>query len=352
MALESVDGQLRSEYQVIHGRRLLFIAALVLGCIVLAMLSLGIGSVGIGYVDVVRTLLGDAPDVFTNSIVWNIRFPRMVMALVAGVGLAVAGASMQGVLRNPLVDPFTLGIASGAALGASMAIVLRFTLPGLDDYMIVGNAFAFSLMSSFLILGLGRMRGVSPETFILVGIALTFVFGALTGVLQYVASDAQIAELVSWSFGSLSRPTSYQTVISLVAVGVCVPLLLSWSWKLNAVSLSGDEVAQSLGVNPGRLRMKVMVVSSLITASIIAFTGILGFVGLVAPHIARLLVGGDHRYMMAVSGLLGAVLLLVSDVVGRTLFAPTIIPVGIMLSLMGGPFFLYILMRRRSEFWK
>lgn len=352
MTTESASGQLRSRYDLLHGRRVLFILALVLGCLVLSVVSIGVGSVGIGYGDVIRTLFGDAPDVFVNSIIWNYRFPRVLMALVAGVGLAVAGASMQGVLRNPLVDPFTLGIASGASLGASMAIVLHFTLPGLEDYMIIGNAFVFSLMSSFLILGLGRMRGVSPETFILVGIALTFVFSALTGVLQYIASDAQIAELVSWSFGSLSRPTTYQTVISLVVVGVCVPLLLSWSWRLNAVSLSGDEVAQSLGVNPGRLRVQVMVVSSIITASIIAFTGVLGFVGLVAPHIARLLVGGDHRYMMAVSGLLGAVLLLVSDIVGRTVIAPTIIPVGIMLSLMGGPFFLYILMRKRGEFWK
>lgn len=339
-------------YALIRRKQFLLIGALIACSLVLSIVSIQLGSADIGFWDVVRVLLGNPPDAFTNTIIWDIRFPRAVVAVIAGIGLAVAGASMQGVLRNPLVDPFTLGIANGAALGAALAIILGISLLGSEDTAIVVNAFAFSMLAALLILALGRLRGVSAETFILVGIAMTFIFGAITGMLQYISSDAQISMLVSWTFGSVARPTVDQTIISLIMVGAGVPLLMSWSWKLNAVSLSGDEVAQSLGVHPGRLRMQVMLVSSAITAAVIAFTGLIGFVGLVAPHIARLLVGGDFRYMMVVSGLLGIILVLLSDIVGRTVIAPSIIPVGIMLSLVGGPFFLYILMTRRSEFWQ
>jgi iron complex transport system permease protein len=265
--------------------------------------------------------------------------------------LGLAGASLQGVMRNPLVSPFTLGISSGAALGAGLAIVLNFSFFGLTEYMTVMNAFVFAIIASFIILGVGRLRGVTPESFILAGIALTFLFGAVTSSLTYIASDAEITELVYWGFGSLSRPTLEQTLIALAAITIFSPFLIQWAWKLNAVSIGGDEVAQSLGVNPARIRVKVMIVASIITASIISFTGLIGFVGLVAPHISRLLVGGDNRYLLPSTALMGTGLLLISDTIGRTILAPTIIPVGIMLSFVGAPFFLYLLLFKRRQSW-
>jgi iron complex transport system permease protein len=343
---------LKDRYESIHSRKSLIILLLVISVVALCAISLTLGSSNISLMDVISTLFGNAPDVFTQTIVWDIRFPRVLMACVAGVGLAVAGVSMQGVMRNPLVSPFTLGISSGAALGAAVGIIMGLSILGTGNYVTVINAFVFAMGASLIILGLGRMRGVSPESFILVGIALTFLFGAFTSALQYIATDAQISELVNWGFGSLSRPTKEQSIISLVIVALCCPLIVKWSWKLNAISLGGDEVAQSLGVNPGKIRMRVMILSSLITAAIIAFTGLIGFVGLVAPHIARLVVGADHRYSVFTAALFGTVLLLVADSIGRTFMAPTIIPVGIMLSFVGAPFFLYLLMIRRREFWQ
>jgi iron complex transport system permease protein len=169
--------------------------------------------------------------------------------------------------------------------------------------------------------------------------------------LTYIASDAEITELVYWGFGSLSRPTKEQALISLGVLVIFFPFLIRWAWKLNAVSIGGDEVAQSLGVKPAQIRVKVMIVASIITASIISFTGLIGFVGLVAPHISRLMVGGDNRYLLPTTALMGTGLLLISDTLGRTILAPTIIPVGIMLSFVGAPFFLYLLLFKRRHSW-
>jgi len=352
--LKSEEGScedLEKGYSKIQLKKIWAMILLSIVSVIFIAVSFSVGSSNIPLIDVLRSLIGTNTDKFENTIIWEIRFPRVLMAIVGGIGLGLAGSSMQGVMRNPLVSPFTLGIASGAALGAGIAIVLDIGLFGLDEYAKIANAFLFAMIASIIILGVGRMRGVSPESFILAGIALTFLFGAVTSSLQYIATDAEVTELVYWGFGSLSRPTKEQSLICLGVLVIFAPFLIRWSWKLNAVSIGGDEVAKSLGVNPARIRVYVMIVTSVITASIISFTGLIAFVGLVAPHISRLIVGGDNRYLLPTTALFGASLLLISDVIGRTILAPTIVPVGIMLSFVGAPFFLYLLLVKRGGSW-
>lgn len=281
-----------------------------------------------------------------RSIIYDWRLPRIITAIIGGISLAVAGSLMQGCLGNPLVSPLTLGVASGAALGAAFAIVLGFTILSVPELAIVANAFIFSLIVVSIIIQLGKIRSISAESYILVGIAITFICGAIVSTMQYFASDAQLSQLAHWSFGSLSRPNMDNISLMALVLVALLPTAIRWSWDLNALSMAGDEFAISTGVNPNKLRKNILVVTALMTSIIIAFTGLIGFVGLAAPHMSRLIVGNDFRKLIPCSGIFGAFLMIFADTLGRTLFAPIVIPVGVMLSIIGGPFFLYLLLKR------
>ncbi len=287
-------------------------------------------------------------DDLRSQIIWELRFPRVLMAIVGGIGLATAGALMQGCLGNPLVSPLTLGVASGAALGAALAIVVGFSITSTGAFAIAGNAFVFSLIVVFLIIQLGRYRSISAESYILVGIAITFIAGAIVSTLQFFATDAQLSQLAHWSFGSLSRPD----ITVVVGVAICIfallPQAMVWSWDLNALAMGGDDFAISTGVDPSLLRRNILVVSALMTSLVIAFTGMIGFVGLAAPHMSRLIIGNDYRKLLPASAICGAFLMVFADTVGRTLFAPIVIPVGIMLAIIGGPVFMYLLLQSKG----
>ncbi|MBK64272.1 MAG: iron ABC transporter permease [Euryarchaeota archaeon] len=282
-----------------------------------------------------------------SDIIWKLRLPRILMAIVGGAALAIAGALMQGCLGNPLVSPLTLGVASGAALGAALAIVMGFTIVKSPEIAIVANAFIFSLIVVAIIIQLGRMRSVTAESYILVGIAITFITGAIVSTMQYFATDAQLSQLAHWSFGSLSRPTLENTLWISVAVIGLMPTAMKWSWDLNTLALGGDDFAVSTGVDPVSIRKNILILSAFMTSIIIAFTGLIGFVGLAAPHMSRLVVGNDYRKLIPCSAIFGSFLMLFSDTIGRTLFAPIVIPVGVMLSVIGGPFFMYLLLKIR-----
>jgi iron complex transport system permease protein len=341
-------------YSRFAGQKTLWILLGLLLLVTVGLVSLTLGGASLSVGDVCRALvrrlatLGqDVKPSMAEVIVWHMRLPRIVMGALSGAGLALAGAAMQGILRNPLVSPFTLGVASGATLGASLAIIAGFSLMGIGRYVIIGNAFVFAMGTSLLILGLGRLRGITPASFILVGIALLNLFGAVTSFLQYIATEGELQEVVHWAFGSLTGSSWTNMLFVGVALAISIPFLLRASWDINAMAQGGDEVAKSLGVNCGRVRVVTMLLSSLITASIISFTGIIGFVGLVAPHCARLVIGSDYRFLLPASAILGAILLLVADALGRTVASPIIVPVGIVISFIGAPFFFYLLMRRR-----
>ena len=327
----------------------LLILLISLATLLFAIYSMGTGSSSnLGFWTTVKIILGlDEGTELQSAIIWKLRFPRVLMAIVGGAALATAGALMQGALGNPLVSPLTMGVASGAALGAALAIVVGWSFVD-NDLAIVLNAFLFSLLVVFIIIQLGKMRSISAESYILVGIAITFISGAIVSTLQYFATDAQLSALAHWSFGSLSRPTLENAVYVSMSLVILMPTALKWSWDLNALSMGGDEFAISTGVDPVSTRKNILILSALMTSIVIAFTGLIGFVGLAAPHMSRLFVGTDFRKLIPCSAVLGSMLMLFADTVGRTLFAPIVIPVGIMLSVIGGPFFLYLLLKKQG----
>ena len=330
--------------------QLLYISVSFLLTLLLAFLSLGLGSsTSLDLFTTIKILFGfETGSEMQLAIIWDIRFPRILMAIVGGAALAIAGSLMQGCLGNPLVSPLTLGVASGAALGAATAIVFEFSINSNSDLAIVANAFIFSLIVVAVIIQLGNFRSVSAESYILVGIAVTFIAGALVSIMQYFATEIQLSQLAHLSFGRLSRPTLVKTLwISVALIGL-LPSALKKAWDLNSLALGGDDFAISTGVDPVKIRKETLILSALITSIVIAFPGLIGFVGLVAPHMGRLIVGNDYRKLIPCSAIFGSLLMLTADTVGRTLFAPIIMPVGLMLSIIGGPFFMYLLIRSRG----
>lgn len=327
-------------YGALTGRRaarILVLAALLAAS---AVVSLAVGSSSAGLRDTLRTGLD-------GVIFWELRVPRVLMGLLVGSGLAVGGAVTQAVLKNPLASPFTLGVASGAGFGAALGIVLAGAIA---KWAVAGGAFGFALVTALFILGVARMKSATPETLVLAGVAIMFLFSAGTSLLQFLGTEQQIQAIVFWSFGNLSRASWTDILIAAGMILPALPLLFLRGWDLNLL-LAGDEMAASLGVNVDRLRLAALLLAALMTAGAICFTGVIGFIGLVGPHLARMMVGGDHRFLLPASALSGALLVLVSDCLGRTLFAPHMIPIGIVTAFLGVPFFFALLIRRKREFW-
>ena len=355
-----------TERHVQNGRVQILIMMIVAGCtIIMGLFAMGIGSsVQLDQLSTLKILLGiSEADSLQSDIIWQLRFPRILMAITCGVALATAGALMQGCLGNPLVSPLTLGVASGASLGAALAIVFGlqvtdFLASSLNfgpflaiDFASIGivvNAFLFSLIVVAIIIQLGKMRSISAESYIMVGIAITFICGAIVSTIQYFASDAEISQLTHWSFGSLSRPDLIQTMWISAVIIYLMPFAISFAWDLNSMALGGDDFAISTGVDPQKTRVAILVLSAGMTSIVIAFTGLIGFVGLAAPHMTRLVIGNDYRKLLPCSAVSGAFLVLLADTIGRTIFAPIIIPVGVMLSVIGGPFFMYLLLANKG----
>jgi iron complex transport system permease protein len=288
----------------------------------------------------------------TQIIILDIRLPRVVLAIIAGAGLAASGATMQGVLRNPLVSPYILGISAAAGFGAALAIVFRMGVLGAySGYLVVVNAFMFSLIALSMVYSIARMRGITPETVILAGVAVSYLFSAMLSLIQYVAPEYDaLRAVVFWLMGQLFVARWEDILIILPMVLAAIALMMRHSWDMNVMSL-GEETAMSLGVNSRRVLVICMALGAFATASIISFTGAIGFIGLVSPHIARMLTGSDHRFLLPCSIVLGACLLLCSDTLARLVLMPSEIPVGIITSLIGAPFFLYFLLSRRRQFW-
>ncbi|WP_235782079.1 FecCD family ABC transporter permease [Paenibacillus senegalensis] len=217
---------------------------------------------------------------------------------------------------------------------------------------IVGNAFVFALLCAFLVFGMSWLRGMTPETMILTGIALMYLFSAMTATLQFTATEEQLAAVVQWTFGTLNGASWSKIGIVAAVLLVAMPVFLRFAWPLNAMASGGEEVAKGLGIETSRVRIWSSLLSVLVAAAIISFTGVIGFVGLVAPHIARLVIGGDHRYLIPYSALFGAILLLSADTIGRSLLSPAVIPVGIVVSYLGVPLFIQLILTRRKEYFQ
>ena len=351
----SSEVKVKEEYKRFIGRKTFFISSLLFSLIALVGIASTLGPVDISIMEVYATILDkffpnyfDVPEL-AMIVVWNIRLPRILMGIVAGVGLGIAGCVMQGILRNPLASPYTLGISSGAGFGAALAIILGAGFVG-GEYLVIGNAFIFALICAFIILGLASRRGATPESMILAGIALMYLFSACTTLLMYFAEAEAVRAVVFWMVGSLGNASWNKLCIISPVLAVSIPLLMWKSWDLNVMG-AGDETAKSLGVNVKRTRTFLMIIASLLTGSIVCFTGTIGFIGLVAPHMCRMIIGGDNRFVFPASALSGGLLLAMADVVAMHIIPPVIIPIGVMTAFMGVPLFFYLIMRKRREYW-
>ncbi|MFZ5595856.1 MAG: FecCD family ABC transporter permease [Bacillota bacterium] len=289
-----------------------------------------------------------------KAVVMDIRLPRILLAVLSGISLGGAGVVMQAVLRNPLVSPMTLGVSNGAAFGAALAIVLGAGIGEANfsgRYFIVFSAFVFGSLTMVFVYGIARIKGTAPETLLLAGVAFGYLFSAGVSILKYISNNEALREIAVWLMGGLWG-AGWSTDMMLIPVVLAgTVFLLRYAWDLNIFS-AGEDVAVSLGVNVSRLMLIILALATVITSSTIAFTGVIGFVGLIAPHICRILIGSDHRFLIPGACLMGAVLLLLSDTLARIVLAPVEIPVGIIMSLVGVPFFIYLLLNRRRGWWR
>ena len=346
------DKKLETEYGKYIRFKRLFLILMTAAVLVIALVAIASGSSGLTLGEVINTILGNG-DAKSRVVVFNLRLPRIVTAIVAGTGLAVVGCVMQSILRNPLASSSTLGVSQGAAFGAAFAIIAldagmqSQTLDGVaisNPYTTSVCAFVGSMLSTLVVLGLSRIKKITPQTMILSGVALSSLFSGGTTLLQYFADDVKVAAVVFWTFGSLGSTSWREIIIMFVVVAAASVFFLMNRWNYNAIQ-GGESTAKGLGVNTDRLLLVSMVVCSATASVIVSYIGIINFIGLIAPHLMRRVVGSDYRYLLPASALMGAVLLLLSDTVARLIVQPVVLPIGAITSFLGAPLFLYLIFK-------
>ena len=342
-----------TDYKKFILRKWIFMAVCVVIMIFVAGTAITIGNFSIGILEsyevIWNHITGNIIDEQLDFIVIDLRLPRIVTGIVAGAGLAVAGVAMQSILKNPLADPYTTGVSSGAGFGATLAITLGVSF-STGQYAIVINAFLFALVPAFVIMSVAKMKNASPTVMIMAGVAIMYIFNAMTTVLKLWAKPDDLAGVDKWQVGTLAS-TSWSD-IALIAVVVIIGIIAIQylSRKLNVLA-TGDENAKALGINVDNLRIICMLLVACVSATVVSFTGLIGFVGLVAPHVVRLFIGADNRYLVPASCLFGAALMISADLIGRTILAPTVLQVGVITSFLGGPLFLWLIIRRKEDIW-
>ncbi|WP_010268868.1 FecCD family ABC transporter permease [Paenibacillus senegalensis] len=336
------------------GMVLVLLLAVLLLLVVYAAMA---GTVKVSLRDIIWSFTGHSEaDAMTSYILQQVRFPRIVMAVLTGMSLAIAGVIMQAILRNPLASPFTLGVSSGASFGAALAIVLGASLFGIEQvirsarWLIAANAFLFGCLAVFFVYGIARLKNSSTTVLLLAGVAIGHLFSSGVSALKYFSNNEALKDLVVWLMGGFWGAN--WEVIKLLApcIALVFILLMAYAWDLNVLGM-GEEVAKTAGVKVRQMRLVTLLAVTFIASATIAFSGVIGFIGLVAPHISRMLIGVDHRYLLPASCLSGAILLLASDTLARTIISPVEIPVGIITSIIGAPFFIYLLVRKRRDYW-
>ena len=340
-------------------RNRMVLIALLLTVLVAGAACLFVGSSQMSLAEAVEALMGGGTDA-QSRIIWKIRVPRMLAAVIAGAGLSAAGLVMQTTLNNTMASPSTLGVSNAAVFGANLSIIAfaggflstgnnpRNFDAGANPYATSVLAFAFALASVLLILGLCTFRSFSPNVVVLSGVAIGALWTAATTVLQFYATDVGLSAAGVWSVGDLGRAT-YRTdgIMLLLVLGGCIYFRLM-AWKYNAL-LSGEATAKTMGVNVERLRFVSLLLASLITAACVSFLGVIGFVGIICPHVVKKLLGQDHRVTIPASCFLGSLLLLLADSLSRSLGSGSALPVGAITSLLGAPFFIAILFGRKER---
>ncbi|MDU3079933.1 MAG: iron ABC transporter permease [Cutibacterium avidum] len=314
------------------------------------LVTIVVGPVDITLPQLLRALVNPSTvDAQTRMVLWQLRIPSSVMAVLIGVCLSLAGAHMQTILDNPLAEPFTLGISAAAAFGAAASIVLGWTIIPNSQFNVAVCAAVASLVAVAIVAAVSRRREDGRESMILLGIALVFGFHALLALLQYRATPEALQQIVFWTMGSLQRATWTSNAIIAAVLAIAIPITIRHSGQLTALRL-GDERAAAMGANVPRLRSRILILASLLAAVTVAFAGVIGFVGLVGPHVARILVGEEQRYFAPASAATGAFLLATAHALSITIIPGVAIPIGIITALVGVPVFVSLILTRHRVF--
>ncbi len=342
------------EYARLIRFKYVFISICLIIIFLVAAYSITLGSYEIGFFEVYDILwnhiIGNAPaDSAKDYIVWELRLPRVIFGIFGGAALAVAGTVMQSILKNPLADSYTTGVSSGAGFGATLAMTTGIALNSMTGVVIY--AFLFSLIPTVVIIAISRMSNASPTTMIMAGIGTMYIFSAMTTVMMLWADPNSMAAIYAWQVGSLSNGNItfgnipiivLASLAGIIIIGLC-------SHKINVLA-TGDESAKALGIDADKLRIFLLLVTGILAASIVSFVGIVGFVGLVSPHIVRMFIGADNRYLIPGSAIFGGMIMIVADQIGRVVsFGP--LPVGVIMAFLGGPIFLWLILRKGREVW-
>lgn len=347
-----VDGYRR------HGRRrALFLAGLSLATVLALFVTLKIDLSSMSFGDMLRVLFdrdGCSDELSKESIlVWDLYLPRVTAALIAGFALGLSGAAMQCVLRNPLSSPYTLGVSNAAAFGASLGILFlgggavlgqsAATINVDNPYIVAVSAFMWAMIATAIIILLVKTTRVSSEAMVLAGVAINSIFAAGISLLQYISNDSALSAIVFWQFGSVGKASWSQLGLIAVVLLASAAFMVWRRWDYNALD-AGDDTAKSLGIDTEALRLATLTLSAVLTAVVVSFMGVIGFIGLLGPHIVKRIIGNDNRFVFPGSMLVGALILLISDCFAQNI-ADFTMPVGIVTSFLGGPLFLYILIR-------
>lgn len=348
----------RLQYESFHRKKWLSLILSVAGTLLLGIYFVTIGIADTDMSQVVRAISawiggglesGPSDQNAAYKIIVFMRLPRIALAMIAGVGLSVSGVAMQAVTRNPLVSPFTMGVSNAAAFGASLCIVFGTGGFFQSELGIISCAFLAAILCIALVYAVSTRVGMGPETVVLTGIALNYLFSAMTSTIEFFAQEHRLAAVVQWTFGSFNGAVWKDVIFSAVVVIPCAAVIMAGYLKLNVMAAGDDELVRSLGVHPKQIRKLMCVTSVCMTAAVISFTGVIGFVGLVAPHIARILVGNDHKFILPFSAVIGSLLLMVADVIGKSVLQPVSIPVGIVVSFLGVPLFIHLILKGRRR---
>lgn len=334
-------------------RKVGFILLCLIGVFIILGIAVTVGPYNIGFLESYQIILDhimgnyDSGDI-KDYIIINYRLPRIVAGIFCGAGLAVCGVVMQSVLKNPLADPYTTGVSSGASLGATLAMTMGSAASAASPHIVI-FAFFFSLIPTAMMIAISKMRNASPTTMIMAGIGVMYIFNAVTTVLMLWADPQDLSRIYQWQVGTLETITwtSAPIIIVVTVIGMVVIELLSG--KLNVLA-TGDDNAKSIGINADNMRILMLCLVGLVTAVVVSFTGLIGFVGLVTPHIARLFIGSDNRFLIPASALLGGIILVAADIVSRS-FVEATLRVGVVMAFIGGPVFLWLLVRSKNSMW-
>jgi iron complex transport system permease protein len=342
----------RETYRRLVLRKRLILVGLVILLLCSVLLDLALGPASYSFSEVLGALFSpDSASPQVRVVMWDIRLPVALMAVAVGAALSLAGAQMQTILNNPLASPFTLGISAAASFGAALGLAFGVALfPLAAQFMVPLNAFIMAMLSALLIHFLSMRRGVTAETIVLLGIALVFTFNALLALVQFFATEQAVAAVVFWTMGSLTKATWPKLGVICLVILITLPIFAKRAWALTALRL-GDDKAASFGINVRSLRFQTLIMVSLLASFPVAFVGTIGFIGLVGPHIARMLIGEDQRFFLPASLLTGSLILSASSVVSKTLIPGAIFPIGVVTSLIGVPFFISLILGGKKNSW-